>query len=100
MPRPSWVAGRPGLGWLESTFRFINPGPIGLKEHVVAAIIASSGMNGSAGSEVFATIKLFYNGAITPVMAVFGLFSISMVGVGMVGLLRPIIIYPSECVYW
>lgn len=33
-------------------------------------------------------------------MVILGLFSITMIGVGLVGLLRPIIIYPSEMVYW
>lgn len=33
-------------------------------------------------------------------MAILGLFSISLIGVGCVGLLRPLLIYPSEMVYW
>lgn len=99
MPKARWVAGT-RLAWLGPALRVLNPGPMGLKEHVVATALASSGMYGGSGANVLATLKLFYDDSITAPMAVFGLLSIGVLGVGLVGLLRPIIIYPSEMVYW
>ena len=71
-----------------------------IKEHVVAFIIGSSGLHGQAASDVLATIKLYYGEIITAKMAIFGIFSVSLIGVGLIGILRPLIIYPSEMVYW
>lgn len=67
---------------LKPFIRFINPGPFGLKEHVVATIIGTSGLNGAAGVDTLATMKLFYGAQITPLMAVLGLFSVGIMGVG------------------
>ncbi|CAO1616253.1 unnamed protein product [Parajaminaea phylloscopi] len=100
MPGPDLVANRPRWKWLEPTLRFINPGPFGIKEHVVATIMGSSSTNGTAATDVLVTMKLFYGAKITPMMAVFGIFSISILGVGLVGVLRPLIVYPSEAVYY
>ncbi|MCP6530884.1 OPT/YSL family transporter, partial [Klebsiella pneumoniae] len=48
--------------WLQATLRFLNSGqPFGIKEHVVAALIASSGNNGLSGVEIYAVERLFYN---------------------------------------
>lgn len=85
---------------LTPTLRVLNPGPFGIKEHVVATILGVSSSNGSAATDVLVTIKLFYGAHITPLMAVFGIFSISILGVGLVGVLRPLIVYPSEAVYY
>lgn len=85
---------------LEPALRVINPGPFGIKEHVIATMLGTSGTNGSAATDVFVTMKLFYRVHVTPLMAIFGIFSISVMGIGMVGILRPLIVYPSEAVYY
>ncbi|KAH8692825.1 peptide transporter MTD1 [Talaromyces proteolyticus] len=88
-------------GWLRSTLRFLNFGqPFGIKEHVVASLIASSGNNGLSGVEVYAVERLFYNTSVTATTAVLGTFSISLCGFILAGLLRPLIVYPGEMVYW
>lgn len=87
--------------WLQSTLRFLNFGQhFGIKEHVVASLIASSGNNGLSGVEIYAVERLFYNRSVSASTAVLGTFSISLCGFVLAGLLRPLIVYPAEMVYW
>lgn len=87
--------------WIQKTLRFLNCAqPFGLKEHVVASLIASSGNNGLAGVEVYAIERLFYDRAVFATTAVLGTFSISLCGFVIAGVLRPLIVYPAEMVYW
>jgi OPT family oligopeptide transporter len=74
--------------------------PFGIKEHVVASLIASSGNNGLAGIEIYAAERLFYNTTVTATTAVLGTFSIGLCGFVLAGILRPLIVYPAEMVYW
>lgn len=63
--------------WLRGTLRFLNFGqPFGIKEHVVASQIASSGNNGLSGVEVYAIERLFYDRSISASTAVLATFSI------------------------
>ncbi|CAG7988873.1 unnamed protein product [Penicillium salamii] len=87
--------------WLRGTLRFLNFGqPFGIKEHVVASQIASSGNNGLSGVEVYAIERLFYDRSISASTAVLATFSISLCGFVLAGILRPLIVYPAEMVYW
>ncbi|KAG2421023.1 hypothetical protein HFD88_000639 [Aspergillus terreus] len=96
-PRPEKFTWR----WLQTTLRFLNFGQhFGIKEHVVAALIASSGNNGLSGVEVYAVERLFYNIGVNATTAVLSTFSISLCGFVLAGLLRPLIVYPAEMVYW
>lgn len=96
-PRPDRFKWR----WLQNTLRFLNFGqPFGIKEHVVASLIASSGNNGLSGVEIYAVERLFYDRAVSATTAVLGTFSISLCGFVLAGLLRPLIVYPAEMVYW
>ncbi|TID25005.1 OPT peptide transporter Mtd1 [Venturia nashicola] len=86
---------------VQKVLRFLNSGQhFGLKEHVVASLIASSGNNGLSGVEIYAIERLFYNKTVTATTAVLGTFSISLCGFVVAGLLRPLIVYPAEMVYW
>lgn len=96
-PRPD----RFKSAWLQSTLRFLNSGqPFGIKEHVVASLIASSGNNGLSGVEIYAVERLFYDRAVTATTAILATFSISLCGFVLAGVLRPLIVYPAEMVYW
>uniref|UniRef100_A0A093Y221 Oligopeptide transporter 6 n=1 Tax=Talaromyces marneffei PM1 TaxID=1077442 RepID=A0A093Y221_TALMA len=87
--------------WVQDTLRFLNfRQAFGIKEHVVSALIASSGNNGLAGVDVYAVERLFYNTSVTATTAVLGTFSISLVGFVLAGVLRPLVVYPAEMVYW
>ncbi|KAL5340174.1 OPT oligopeptide transporter protein-domain-containing protein [Aspergillus crustosus] len=96
-PRPD----RFKVTWIRKTLEFLNFGqPFGIKEHVVAALIASSGNNGLSGVEVHAVERLFYGIHISKATAVLSTFSIALCGFVLAGVLRPLIVYPAEMVYW
>ncbi|KAI1377096.1 OPT peptide transporter Mtd1 [Hypoxylon crocopeplum] len=96
-PHPDRFKGK----WLRDILSFFNFGqPFGIKEHVVASLIASSGNNGLSGVEVYAVERLFYDRSVSASTAVLATFSISLCGFVLAGVLRPLIVYPAEMVYW
>ncbi|KAK1633296.1 oligopeptide transporter 8 [Colletotrichum phormii] len=90
--------------WLGPVVHFINPGHFGLKEHAVASILSTSSGNGAAIVQVFGAERLFYNRTTDPATAVLTVFSASIFGYGLVGILRSIIVHradrTSEMVWW
>ncbi|KAH9173341.1 oligopeptide transporter [Lactarius sanguifluus] len=98
-PRHSWVEGT-RFEWLGPTLHFINPGQFRLKEHVIATIVASSASLGSTAVLNFAVQRLYYDTKISASTAILSTFSTAVFGYGVVGLLRPLTVYPSESVYW
>ncbi|KXN87769.1 Oligopeptide transporter 6 [Leucoagaricus sp. SymC.cos] len=88
------------FGFLAPVFGFLNPGPWGLKEHVVASLVASTAALPNTAISNFAVQRLYYNTHVGATTAVLATFSTSLFGYGLVGLLRPLTIYPSEMVYW
>lgn len=86
---------------LRPILQFVNSGqPFMIKEHVVASLIATSGNNGLVGPEIFAVERLYYNHTVSATTAVLGTFSITLCGFVIAGVLRKLIVYPSEMVYW
>ncbi|PIG86197.1 OPT peptide transporter Mtd1 [Aspergillus arachidicola] len=86
---------------LQTVLTFLNFGQrFTIKEHVVAALIASSGNNGLNGVEVYAVERLFYNRGVSATTAVLGTFSMALCGFVLAGIMRPLIVYPGEMVYW
>ncbi|KAF8271274.1 OPT oligopeptide transporter [Lactarius quietus] len=85
----------PCWGW----FRYLNPGPFNKKENAFIVIMASAAANSALGTEVLAVQRLFYN--ITPngASSIFLLFSSQLLGYGIGGLMRPILLYPSKMLY-
>ncbi|ESK88505.1 peptide transporter mtd1 [Moniliophthora roreri MCA 2997] len=99
LPRRSTVEGT-RFQFLGPVVHAINPGPFGLKEHVVATLIASTAAYGSAAVNNFAVQRLFYDTNVSSLTAILGTFSTACFGMGLVGILRPLTVYPSEMVYW
>ncbi|KAF8710272.1 Peptide transporter MTD1, partial [Rhizoctonia solani] len=98
LPKPEQFESR--IPWLAPIVRVINPGPYGLKEHVVATLIATTAAYGATAVNIFAVQRLFYNAEVNGTTAVLATFSTACFGYGLVGLLRPLTVYPSEMVYW
>ncbi|KAH9042869.1 oligopeptide transporter [Lactarius hengduanensis] len=99
-PRRSWVEGTQ-FEWLGPTLHFINPGELGSRRwHVIATIVASSASYGSTAVLNFAVQRLYYDTKVTASTAILSTFSTAVFGYGIVGLLRPLTVYPSELVYW
>ena len=88
-------------GWPRRIARFLNLGQeFRIKEHVVASLIASSGNNGLAGVEIYAIERLFYDRIVSVSTALLGTFSLALCGFVLAGVMRAIVVYPAEAVYW
>lgn len=98
-PRRSWVEGT-RLHRLGPIFAFLNPGKFLLKEHVVASLLASTAAAGSTAVNNFAVQRLYYDTHVDALTAVLATFSTACFGYGLVGIMRPLTVYPSEMVYW
>ncbi|KAJ8693416.1 hypothetical protein PTI98_008409 [Pleurotus ostreatus] len=98
-PRRSWVEGT-RFHSIGSLLHFINPGEFRIKEHVVASLVASTAAGGSSAVMNFAVQRLYYDTRVSASTAVLATFSTACFGYGIVGILRPLSIYPSDMVYW
>ncbi|KZL79165.1 opt oligopeptide transporter [Colletotrichum incanum] len=81
-------------------FKFINPGPWGLKEHAICSITATSASNASASIQVFAAQDLFYDLPLSATTVVLTVISIGLFGYGICGVMRPIAVWHVDAVYW
>ncbi|KIP01135.1 hypothetical protein PHLGIDRAFT_131357 [Phlebiopsis gigantea 11061_1 CR5-6] len=99
LPQVEWVEDT-RFAWLAPVVKFINPGEFRLKEHVVATLVASTAAYGSTAVMNFAVQRLYYDTNVHALTAVLATFSTACFGYGLVGLLRPLTVYPSEMVYW
>ncbi|TFK71695.1 oligopeptide transporter [Pluteus cervinus] len=99
LPRRSLTDGT-RFEWLSGLIHFINPGDFRMKEHVIASLVSSTAAAGSSAVQNFAVQRLFYNTNVGATTAVLATFSTACFGYGLVGLLRPLTVYPSEMVYW
>jgi OPT family small oligopeptide transporter len=80
-------------------FRYLNPSPFNKKENAFIVIMASAAATSALGTEVLAVQRLFYNINPNPGSSIFLLFSSQLLGYGLGGLLRPILLYPSKMLY-
>ncbi|KAF7971648.1 hypothetical protein HWV62_20692 [Athelia sp. TMB] len=69
---------------------FLNPLPFGIKEHIVATVIASTAARGSTAVQNFAVQQLYYNTKVDVITAVLATFSTATFGCGLCGVLRPV----------
>ncbi|RPD55663.1 oligopeptide transporter [Lentinus tigrinus ALCF2SS1-7] len=99
LPRKELVEGT-RFARLAGVIDFINPGEFRIKEHVISSLIASTAAYGSTAVMNFAVQRLYYETNVEATTAVLATFSTACFGYGLVGLLRPLTVYPSEMVYW
>ncbi|EIM86534.1 OPT oligopeptide transporter [Stereum hirsutum FP-91666 SS1] len=86
----------PSHGW----WKYLNPGPFNIKEHVAITIMASTAANVAVAMEVIAALDLFYNIKLNPAVAIFQVRSLHfMIGYGIAGLLRSLLVYPTYAFY-
>ncbi|KAF8508624.1 OPT oligopeptide transporter protein-domain-containing protein [Hysterangium stoloniferum] len=100
LPSGKTFENHPALSRLAPIVQFINPGNFGIKEHVVATLLCTTAANGSTAVNNFAVQRLFYDAKVNASTAVLATFSTACFGYGIVGLLRPLTVYPAEMVYW
>ncbi|KZV65129.1 oligopeptide transporter [Peniophora sp. CONT] len=99
LPKRQWVEGTRYEHW-GPYLHFLNPGPFGIKEHVCATVMASTAAWGSTAVLNFAVQRLYYDTNVQATTAVLATFSTAVFGYGIIGILRPLIIYPGEMVFW
>ncbi|KII95301.1 hypothetical protein PLICRDRAFT_34142 [Plicaturopsis crispa FD-325 SS-3] len=76
-------------------WRYLNPGPFNLKEHTIIVIMSSTASNVAVGMEIIAALDLFYGLTLNPAVAVFQIFATQMIGYGIAGMLRTLLVYPT-----
>ncbi|KAG1828958.1 OPT oligopeptide transporter protein-domain-containing protein [Suillus variegatus] len=79
--------------------RYLNPGPFNKKENAFIVIMASASANSALGTEVLAVQRLYYNITPNPAASIFLLFSSQLLGYGIGGMMRGILLYPSKMLY-
>ncbi|KAG1846054.1 OPT oligopeptide transporter protein-domain-containing protein [Suillus subalutaceus] len=79
--------------------RYLNPGPFNKKENAFIVIMASASANSALGTDVLAVQRLYYNITPNAVTSVFLLFSSQLLGYGIGGMMRSILLYPSKMLY-
>ncbi|KZO97758.1 OPT superfamily oligopeptide transporter [Calocera viscosa TUFC12733] len=85
----------PRYGWL----KYLNPGPFNKKEHAAIVIMASAAANSALGTEVLAVQRLYYDQTPNAGSSIFLLFCSQLMGYGMAGVMRSILLYPTRMLY-
>ncbi|KAJ7760866.1 peptide transporter MTD1 [Mycena maculata] len=80
-------------------WRFMNPGPFNLKEHVAITIFASTASGSALAISVFAADELYYDLQINPGVGIFTLIGSQLMGYGLGGIMRAFLVYPTYMVY-
>lgn len=77
-------------------WRYLNPGPFNIKEHTAIVMMASTASNVAVAMEIIAALDLFYDIRLNPAVAIFQIFASQMIGYGIAGLLRNLLVYPDR----
>ncbi|KAG6828622.1 hypothetical protein H0H92_007267 [Tricholoma furcatifolium] len=91
----AWASFVPSRG----IFRYLNPHPFNKKENAFIVIMASAAATSALGTEVLATQRLFYDITPNAGASIFLLFSSQLMGYGIGGLFRSVLLYPSKMLY-
>lgn len=94
-----FIPRKSGIRWLDPILWFFNPHPFNIKEHTLIAIIATTASTAALGTEVLAVQKLWYNSSVNQGAGIFIIFSSQILGYGIVGLVRKVLVYPTKMFY-
>ncbi|ESK86285.1 oligopeptide transporter [Moniliophthora roreri MCA 2997] len=90
----------PRLRTADTAFwRFMNPGPFNLKEHVAITIFSSTASESALAISIFAADSLFYNIQPNVGVGIFTLIGSQLLGYGLGGLMRSFLVYPTYIVF-
>ncbi len=79
--------------------RFLNPCPFNLKEHAAITLMASAASQSALATEALASQDLFYGGYPSKVAGVFVVITSQLIGYGLAGLLRDVLVYPTHMLW-
>ncbi|KZV73279.1 OPT oligopeptide transporter [Peniophora sp. CONT] len=80
-------------------WRYLNPGPFNIKEHTVIVIMSSTASTVAIAMEIIAALDLFYDIQLNAAVGIFQIFASQMIGYGIAGLLRNLLVYPTYAFY-
>ncbi|KAI0086087.1 OPT oligopeptide transporter [Irpex rosettiformis] len=80
-------------------FKWINPGPFNIKEHVAIIIMSSTAAGSATAIQVISVQDLYYNNKMNAGIAIFTLIGSQLLGYGFAGLLSDILVRPTKC-FW
>ncbi|KAF9039845.1 peptide transporter MTD1 [Panaeolus papilionaceus] len=80
-------------------WRFMNPGPFNIKEHVAITIFASTAADSALAISIFAADDLFYGVQPNAAIGIFTLIGSQLMGYGLGGLMRSFLVYPTYVVF-
>ncbi len=75
---------------------FLNPFPFNSKEHAFIIIMASAAATNAVSTEILAAQRLYYNMDPSPGAAIFLVISSQLLGFGIAGLLRSVLVQPTR----
>ncbi|KAG6860795.1 hypothetical protein C0995_007505 [Termitomyces sp. Mi166 len=91
---------RPGLQTKDTWFwRFLNPGPFNLKEHVAITIFATTAAESALAISIFAADDLYYGVHPNVGVGIFTLIGSQLMGYGLGGIMRSFLVYPTYIVF-
>ncbi|KAG6331947.1 hypothetical protein ID866_7144 [Astraeus odoratus] len=79
--------------------RYLNPHPFNKKENAFIIIMASAASTAALATEVLAVQQLYYNISPRPAIALFLILSSQLLGYGIGGMMRSILVHPSKMLY-
>ncbi|KAI5237529.1 OPT superfamily oligopeptide transporter [Aureobasidium subglaciale] len=85
----------PRKGWL----RYLNPHGFNQKEHAAITIMASAAAVSALATEALAAQALFYGGYPSVGAGIFIVLSSQLLGFGVAGMLRGILVYPTKMLW-
>ncbi|KAJ6571252.1 peptide transporter MTD1 [Mycena capillaripes] len=80
-------------------WRFMNPGPFNLKEHVAITIFASTAAGSALAISIFAADDLYYGIQPNAGVGIFTLIGSQLMGYGLGGIMRSFLVYPTYMVF-
>lgn len=90
----------PSLQTKDTAFwRFFNPGPFNLKEHVAITIFSTTAAESALAISIFAADDLYYHIQPNIAIGIFTLIGSQLLGYGLGGLMRAFLVYPTYIVF-
>ncbi|KAJ3513900.1 hypothetical protein NLJ89_g2700 [Agrocybe chaxingu] len=80
-------------------WRFMNPGPFNIKEHVAITIFSTTAAESALAISIFAADELYYNIEPNVGVGIFTLIGSQLMGYGLGGLMRAFLVYPTYIVF-
>ncbi|KAF8920813.1 peptide transporter MTD1 [Mucidula mucida] len=80
-------------------WRFMNPGPFNIKEHVAITILSSTAAGSALAISIFAADDLYYGIQPNVGVGIFTLIGSQLIGYGLGGIMRSFLVYPTYIVF-